>query len=216
MNLAASQKRLAAAKGALYPQLGLNAQSGTNYASTFAEIKGFNITGYQPNGTYALDSANMRVMPVYQPVIQYTTQKIPIDKQLSNNFRQTVSLALNIPIFNAWQARYNVRQAKINVISNQLNIDQVQLNMKQSVYKAHNDAHNAIQKFYAAQRAVNAAQQAFVFAQKRYELGLTNTVEYLTIQNTQFVSESNLQSAKYDLIFKLKVIDYYLGKELKL
>ena len=54
------------------------------------------------------------------------------------------------------------------------------------------------------------------FAQKRYELGLTNTVEYLTVQNNQFIAESNLLSAKYDLIFKLKVIDYYLGKELKL
>ncbi len=216
MNLLASQKRLSAAKGTLWPQLGLNAQSGTNYASTFSEVKSFSVTGYQPNGAVAIDSTGGRALPIYQPVVQYETQRIPIDKQLSNNFRQTISLALNIPIFNAWQAQYNVRQAKINVISNQLNIDQVQLNLKQNVYKAYNDAVNAIQKYYAAQRAVTASQQAFVFAKKRYELGLTNTVEYLTTQNTQFVSEANLQSAKYDLIFKLKVIDYYLGKELKL
>lgn len=216
MNLLAARKRADAAKGSLYPQLGLNAQSGTNYASTYSEIKGFNISGYQPNGAVAVDSLAGRTLPVYQPVVQYETQRIPVDRQLSNNFRQTISLAVNIPIFNAWQARFNVRQAKINVLSSELNKEQAQLNLKQNVYKAYNDAINALQKYYAAQRAVLSSQEAFAFAQKRYELGLTNTVEYLTTQNTQFVSESNLQSAKYDLIFKLKVIDYYLGKELKL
>lgn len=216
MNLLAARKRAAAAKGALYPQLGLNAQSGTNYASTYREIKNYTVNGYQPNGTIAVDSLAGRALPVYQPVVQYETQRIPVDKQLSNNFRQTVSLAVNIPIFNAWQARYNVKQAKINVLTGELNKEQAELNLKQNVYKAYNDAINAIQKYYAAQRAVVSSQQAYEFAKKRYELGLTNTVEYLTTQNTQFVSESNLQSAKYDLIFKLKVIDYYLGKELKL
>src|SRR5690606_1738049 len=39
MNLLAARKRAAAAKAALYPQLGLNAQSGTNYASTYSEMK---------------------------------------------------------------------------------------------------------------------------------------------------------------------------------
>jgi len=215
MNVLASQKRVNAAKGALYPQLGLNAQSGTNYATTYKEIKGFSVTGYQPTGAYAVDSSAMRTIPVYQPVVQYETQRIPLDKQLSNNFRQTVSLALNIPIFNAWQAQYNVRQAKINLFTSELNKQQAELKLKQDVYKAYNDAYNAIQKYYAAARAVRSAQEAFEFAKKRYELGLTNTVEYLTTQNTQFISESNLQSAKYDLLFKLKVIDYYLGKEIK-
>ena len=68
----------------------------------------------------------------------------------------------------------------------------------------------------AARRAAEAAQRAFDFAQKRYDLGLTNTIEYLTTQNTLYSSESRLASAKYDLLFKLKVIDYYLGKEIKL
>ncbi|HTN44885.1 MAG TPA: TolC family protein [Flavipsychrobacter sp.] len=215
-NLLASQKRVKAARGALYPQLGINAQSGTNYASTFKEVTGFNITGAQPTGAYAVDSVSQRLIPVYQPIFQYQTQRIPVDRQLNNNFRQTLSLALNIPIFNAWQAQFNLRQAKINREASDYNMQQAELKLKQDVYKAYNDAYNAIQKYYAAVRAENASQDAYNFAKKRYELGLTNTVEYLTTQNTQFVSESNLQSAKYDLIFKLKVIDYYLGKQLKL
>lgn len=215
LNIAAARKRLAAARGSLYPQLGLNAQFGTNYATTFREIDGApQITGVTPTGAFAIGRSDTSI--VYQPTFAYNTRRIPFATQLDNNFRQTVSLGLSFPLFNGWQAQYAVRQAKINVMSNELTLYQSELRLKQDVYKAYNEAVNAVQKFKAAERAKIAAQRAFDFAQKRYALGLTNTVEYLTTQNTQFVSEANLLSAKYDLIFKLKVIDYYLGKELKL
>ena len=219
LRLKASQKAVAAARGALWPQLGANAQFGTNYATTFTEIT--SVTEGPPQQTLAYvpfsdPFSDTVLLPVYQPTFQYKTRRIPFNTQLDNNFRQTISFALNIPIFNSWQAQTTLKQAKLSMLSDELNKYNAQLKLKQDVYKAYNEALNAIQKFYAAERAEQAARRAYEFAQKRYDLGLTNTVEYLVTQNTQFVSESNLLSAKYDLIFKLKVIDYYLGKELKL
>lgn len=216
LSLQAAQKNLAAAKGNLYPQLALSAQLGSNYATTY---KDYNVTGATSslvNSTYVVDSVGNRVLPIYQLNPVYTTSTTPLGVQLDNNFRQTIALALNIPLFNAWQAQFNVRQAKLNIQTQELNKYQAELNLKQNVYKAYNDVQNSIQKYYAAERAAVAAQRAFDFAQKRYDLGLTNTVEYLTTQNTLYSADSRLASAKYDLIFKLKVIDYYLGKELKL
>jgi len=215
LNILAARKRLAASKGAAYPQLGINAQFGTNYATTYTELAGVpRVTGGSPTGGYVTDGKDTAI--VYQPVFSYETRRIPFGVQLDNNFRQTVSIGFSIPVFNSWQSQYNIRQAKINVFSSELNKDQAELKLKQDVYKAYNEALNAIQKYHAAERAQIAAQRAYDFAEKRYGLGLTNTVEYLTTQNNQFISEANLLSAKYDLIFKLKVIDYYLGKELKL
>ncbi|RYE25591.1 MAG: TolC family protein [Sphingobacteriales bacterium] len=216
MRLFAAEKNYAATKGTLWPQISLGAQLGTNWASTYKEIVGapkFTGSG-TPTGNYVpvLDT----ILPVYQPEVTYQTRTIPLGKQIDNNFRQTVSVNLNIPLFNAWQTQYSTRQAKINVLTQQLNKYNTELKLRQDVYKAHNDAGNAIQKYKAAARAVEAAQRAYDFAEKRYDLGLTNTVEYLTTQNSLYQAESRLASAKYDLIFKLKVIDYYLGKELKL
>lgn len=210
----ASQRKYWAAKGALLPQLGMGAQVGSNWSSTVKEYTGFNITGIKPTGDIVpvLDT----VLNVYRYDGTYTTKDVPLGKQLDNNFRQTVSLSLNIPLFNGWQAQYGVKQAKINMLSQELSKYQAELKLKQDVYKAYNDAKNAIQKYNAADRAASAAQRAFDFAQKRYDLGLTNTVEYLTTQNNLYSASANLAKAKYDLIFKLKVIDYYLGKELKL
>lgn len=211
----AAQKALAASRGALYPQIGANLQLQSNWASTYKELAGFSVTGETPNGTYIYGPNNVRY-DVYQPVVSPTYNSVGLGTQLSNNFRQIFALNLNVPLFNAWQSRYAVRQSQINVTARQLDQYQTQLKLKQDIYKAYNDAINSIQKYYAAKHAADAAERAYIFAQKRYDLGLTNTIEYLTTQNNQYAADANLLSAKYDLIFRLKVIDYYLGKELKL
>jgi outer membrane protein len=216
LRLQAAQKGHAAAKGGLWPQLAISAQAGTNYSTL---NKDYTLTGATVNpvqGTYAFDSSRNDILPIYQTTPVFTTNTLPLGKQLDNNFRQTVSLGINIPLFNGWQAQTAAKQAKINMLTQQLSVDQVELKLKQDVYKAHNDAKNALQKYYATVRAADAAKRAHEFAQKRNELGLTNTVEYLVIQNNWYRAEANMASAKYDLIFKLKVIDFYLGKELKL
>ena len=212
LRVSAAEKGLAAAKGSLYPQLSLGYQVGTNWASNYYTFQQTNqLLGFAPIGItgHSLDT-------VYQPVYRTTTSNMPFNTQLTNNFRQLVYLNLNIPIFNGWQSQYAVRQAKINLASQQLNEYNAELTLKQSVYKAHNNALNSIEKYKAAKHADDAAQRALDFAKKRYDLGLTSTVDLLVTQNLAFNAASNLVSAKYDLIFKLKVIDYYLGKELKL
>lgn len=216
MRLNAAKKGYAAAKGGLFPQLALNVQAGTNYSTLNRD---FNVTGVDVapvQGTFAIDSNTNNIYQVYQTAPVYTTSTRPLGKQLDNNFRQSVSLGLNIPLFNGWQQQTAVRQAKINMLSQELNVTQAELKLRQDVYKAHNDARNSLQKYYAADRAAEAAKRAYDYAKKRNELGLTNTVEYLVTQNNWYRAESQLASAKYDLIFKLKVIDYYLGNEIKL
>ena len=214
LRVTAAEKGLAATKANLYPQFSLGYQVGTNWANNY-----LNYTtkpgAYQQSPYYALDSLGHQ-LPVYAPGSTVTTSPIPFGTQLNNNFRQTVFLNANIPIFNGWQSQYAVRQAKVNLATQQLNEYNAELTLKQNVYKAHNSALNSIQKYYAAKRADEAAKRALDFAKKRYDLGLTSTVDLLVTENSEFNTAANLVSAKYDLIFKLKVIDYYLGKELKL
>lgn len=216
LRLSAAEKGLAAAKGNLWPTLSLGAQAGTNFSTTVKDFKVTGATIAPVPGSYAFDTINKAYYQLYQTTPTVSTTTTLLGTQFDNNFRQTIALTLNLPVFNAWQAQYSVRQAKINVQNEQWNKIQAELKLRQDVYKAHNDARSSIQKYYAAERAVIAAQRAYDFAQKRYDIGLTNTVEYLTAQNTLYTAESRLAGAKYDLIFKLKVIDYYLGRELKL
>lgn len=214
LKLKAAQKSWNAARGGLLPQLSLSGQLGSNWTSTYKQFDGYTLNGTTATGTFVniggtqYDVMQPNVIPRYSSPNMFT--------QLENNFRQTISATLNIPLFNSWQAQFQVRQAKLNIVTQELTQYQTELKLKQDVYKAHNDATNAVQKYYAAKRSQEAAQRAFDFAAKRYELGLTNTVEYLSTQNNLYKAEASLLNSKYDLIFKLKVIDYYLGKQLTL
>jgi outer membrane protein len=219
LKLKAAERHLWSSRGGLLPQLSMGAQLGSNWSSTTKDVTGYSITGYNPNGSFVaadIPGVGLTKFDVYQPSVAYTTADVPHNTQLDRNFRQTVSLSLNVPIFNGWQTQLAIKQAKFNMLNLQIAKTQAEVKLKQDIYKAHNDAKNSLQKYYAAEHANDAAQRAFDFAKKRYDLGLTNTVEYLTTQNTLYSASSNLARAKYDLIFKLKVIDYYLGKELKL
>lgn len=215
LKIDAAKKTLAAAKGNLYPQLALNGQFGSNYASTLKEPTGIQFTGYQPNGAivYGVDGAPLAVQ---EPTFTTTTRTTPFWTQLDNNFRQTFALSLNVPLFNGFSARTAVNKSKVDVMSKQVSLEQSKVKLKQDVYKAHYDANAAIQKYYATSRANESSDRAYNYAQKRYELGLMNALELLTTQNNSFKAKAEALSAKYDLLFKLKVIDYYLGKEIKL
>lgn len=214
LRLQAADKNLQAAKGALYPTLSLGAQLGSNWASTYKDLVG--VTQGPVSPTQYFIPFQDTIVGVQQYTFSPVYRNTPFWDQLSNNFRQTFTVNLNVPIFNAWQARYNVRRARIDVQSREIGRYRSELTLRQNVYKAYNDARNSIQKYLAAIRAAEAANRAYDFAQKRYELGLTNTVDYLVTQNNQYRADASALSAKYDLIFRLKVIDYYLGKQLKL
>ena len=216
LRVTSAQKGLAASKGNLYPQLSLGYQVGTNWANNYQTLSGYKTDTTTTN--VITTGSGFISLPGSLPEVNYTPilAAIPFGTQLSNNFRQTVFLNLNIPILNGWQSQYAVRQARINLETQELNEYNAELTLKQNVYKAHNNALNSIEKYYAAKRADEAAKRALDFATKRYNLGLTSTVDLLVTENQEFTTAANLNSAKYDLIFKLKVIDYYLGKELKL
>ncbi|MBK8416010.1 MAG: TolC family protein [Bacteroidetes bacterium] len=52
------------------------------------------------------------------------------------------------------------------------------------------------------------------YAEKKYNVGMMSSVEFLNVRNNAAKAESDLLQAKYDLIFRIKVLDFYLGKPL--
>jgi len=212
--LKAAKRRYAAAKGAMLPQLGINAQLGTSYTNITRDVivDGYNNTTV--DNTFVDVDGNR--YPVYQNVPRYSTTTTPFANQFNNNFRQLIALTLTVPVFNGWLGQYNVRTAKVNVQAQQLNKEYADITLRQNVYKAYNDARNAMQKFTAAQTAVAAARTAFDYAQQRYGVGLMTTVEYLSVQNTLYAANGRLLAAQYDMVLRLKIIDYYSGKDLSI
>jgi outer membrane protein len=49
---------------------------------------------------------------------------------------------------------------------------------------------------------------------KRYEIGTANSFELITSKNNLDTVERDLIISRYDYTFKMKVLDYYAGKQI--
>jgi outer membrane protein len=182
------ERSYASSKGQLYPKLSTSANLNTSYANSAK----------------------------YLPVGSTDPKTIAFSDQVNNNFRQAVGLSLSIPILNGWQARTNVQKARLNISSQQLVLDKDNLQLKQDIYTAHANAVAAIQKFAASSKGVTASQRAYDFATKRFDLGLMNTIDYITTQSNLFKAQIDKVSAQYDYIFKMKLLEFYRDQKITL
>ena len=140
----------------------------------------------------------------------------PFFPQLNENFNQSVGLSLRVPIFNGYISQTNYQKSKITIRNQQLQKDLDDQTLKQDIYKAYNAATIALEKYNAGKKAVETAERTFNFAQKRYDVGLMGTFELITSQNNLFSAKLQNALNQYDYVFKMKVLEFYQGKGLKL
>ena len=131
------------------------------------------------------------------------------NEQLENNKQSGIYLSLNIPIFNKWTTHTAVAQSKIQIENSRLNAQQAKNQLRKNMEQAYADQLAAYKKYQAAQKAVIAYQESFTYINERYELGMVNSYEFNESKNKLIKSESDELQAKYDLIFKVKLYEFY-------
>ena len=109
-----------------------------------------------------------------------------------------------------------MQKARLNIQTARLQKESDLLTLKQNVYQAYSAAVAALQKFQAGKKALSTADRSFELASKRYQVGLLNTIDYITNQNNLFKAKINLLSAQYDYVFKMKVLEFYKGEGVRL
>jgi outer membrane protein len=221
LRISSAAKNVDYTKGRLYPTLSAYGALGDNFFNDLRQVNYEPIIS--PTNGYALNPANSDQYQVFVPNVNTTYSTQPLYKafkgygeQLSNNFGQQVGLQLNIPIFNGNTARINYKKAQLNVASAKLTKDNDLLSLKQGVYQAYYNAVASLQKFESNKKAVVVAEKSFDLATKRYEIGMLNTIDYLTNQNNLFTARINVLIAQYDYVFRIKVLEYYKGLGIKL
>ncbi|HYH56988.1 MAG TPA: TolC family protein, partial [Anseongella sp.] len=138
----------------------------------------------------------------------------PLGTQLDNFFGQNIGFQLSIPIFNKFQAQNTVKRARLNLEGAQITENLSRNELNQTIAQALADLRAAEKTFASAQQAYESSRLAFEYSQKRFDVGLTNAID-LNLSKTQLAqSEADMLQSKYDLIFRSKVIDYYLGRSL--
>ncbi len=134
--------------------------------------------------------------------------------QFKNNLGKGVGLSLQIPIFNGLQARGNVNRARINLMQNETQEALTKNNLNKIIYQAVADLKAAEARYQSTTNAFLAQKDAYFVIEERYNVGLVNSLDYSTAQTNRNKAEIDMIQAKYDLLFRAKVIDYYLGKQI--
>lgn len=142
------------------------------------------------------------------------TQNESFGNQIKNNVSKGIGIGLSIPIFNGSQARIGVRKAKINLMQYQADEQLAKNNLNKIIYQAVADLKAAKSTFESTTNTFNARKEAFSVIEQRYNVGLVNSLDYNTSLTNKNRAEIDMIRAKYDLLFKAKVIDYYLGKQI--
>ena len=132
--------------------------------------------------------------------------------QLNDNKAHSFSLNIGIPIFSQFQNKTAVAKAKIQKENSKLDLEQAKLDLESNIQRAFTDAQAALKAYEASKKSVAAQKLSFENAQERYTLGSMNTFDLEQSRIQLINAQSRLINAKYDCVFKTKVLDFYLGK----
>lgn len=137
----------------------------------------------------------------------------PFFNQLSENKGWEFGLRLNIPVLNGFQTRNSVRRSKIDVKRRENDLQQAELDLESNVYQAYVDAQGAAEAYKAAQVSVDAQEQSFQYSKDLYDVGRITSFEFSQAKFELTNAESQMINAKFDYIFKLKVLELFFGVE---
>jgi outer membrane protein len=210
-----AEKAVDVAWGGLSPRLSFSASYGTGYSGASQRLltqPAF--TGFSPNGSFAANGLNADT--VYSPTFSSPTyEKKPFSDQYKDNVNKSFGFYLTVPIFNRFQTKSTIDKAKIQKLNAELTVESTKLQIQKNIQQAYADASGALKKYAGTQKTLEAMQESFKYTEQKFNVGMVNTTDYNTAKNKLIKTQSDLLQAKYEYVFKTKVLDFYQGKPLK-
>lgn len=142
--------------------------------------------------------------------------EVPFETQIRDNASTYIGFSLSIPIFNGLQTRKGVSNAKINLSSSQIDLENQKNSLYKDIQQAYADALAALKKYKSTQKSLQALEEAFRYSEQKFNLGMVTSIDYTTAKNKLAKAQTDLLQAKYEFIFKSKILDFYKGETLKL
>lgn len=208
-NLELAETDVQLARGAYYPTLAAFFNYNTRESGA-GRITGFQLDPNEPNRQIGIVESTGDIV-VAPNTIATLGNPLPFFRQLYLNDGMTYGVQVNIPILNGLATRNQVERSKLNVERASFQLEQAELDLEANVYQAYVDAQGALEAYEAALVAVNAQERANAYATERFDVGLTNAFDFSQSKVRLENAQTEVIRAKYDYIFKLKVIELYFG-----
>jgi outer membrane protein len=152
----------------------------------------------------------------YFNILNSEFQQLSFSEQLKSNGRYGFGLNLNIPIFNRFQVKNGISNAKLQIADYEYRLQTARNVLRKDIEQAYTNALAALNRYVSSEKAVKSTEEAFRYAEEKFNVGMMNTVEYNQSKNYLTVAQSELLQARYEYIFRAKILDFYNGVPIEL
>jgi len=152
----------------------------------------------------------------YNYLINSQFENVAFGDQLKSHQRYGFGVSLNIPVFNRFQAKTSVSNAQIQLENTELQLQNTKNLLRKDIEQAYTNALAAFKRYVANQKAVVSSTEAFRYTEEKFNVGMINSVEYNQSKSNLSKSQSDLLQAKYEYIFRTKILDFYNGRTIEL
>ena len=188
VSIEAASEGIRVARAGIYPSLSLSGGVGTGYSSQSFVATDFNAEG--------------------EPI---AFERVAFFDQFTDNRAQSVTLSLSVPIFNRLQTRTNVERARVQYDNARLDLEDIQQDIALQVRQAYLDYERDEKRLQVTEVQFRAAEQALEAEQERYNVGASTLVELSQARANFVQASSDRAQAKYDFLFRKRLIEYYTG-----
>lgn len=218
MSELSSRKAIEVAKGAFSPSLFLSASYGTGYSSLSQRITDTLVT-ITPQAPLVFPTNQGDTVVISQPPtinVDFKRQTTPLFRQMQQNQNTQVGFSLSIPLLNGLQNHSNLKRAKIQLLNSRLNVDLQRQNLRNIILTAFSDARAGFVTFQANKKNVEALSEAFQYAEDKFNAGAMNALDYSNAKTQLNNAELETLLARFEFIYRIKILEFYMGKDLKL
>ncbi|MDR2653301.1 MAG: TolC family protein [Prevotellaceae bacterium] len=184
LKLKAAEYSLKIATSDLYPTLTL----GTSFASSFSDTR-------------------QKYIPDAMSNIQHASY--PFFKQMNDHRNEAISLNLNVPIFSLFQTKKNISLAKNSIIQAQYEIQNSEKKLTEYIHEIYSDVETSKQKYLIALSSVEHTKALLLYADNKLANGILTISDYVISKGNLLLSEIQAIKAKYEYLFKLKLLKFY-------
>jgi outer membrane protein len=136
--------------------------------------------------------------------------------QLKTSKSPGVGLTLNIPILNGWQVNKNISNSKYNIQISEYSLEGTKKSLYKNIQQAYTDAVASLKKLNVSIKAIASTEESFRYTEQKFNVGMVTPVDYNAAKTQLLKAQSDNAQAKYEFLFKTKVLDFYKGLPLKL
>lgn len=190
------------------PKLTLSGSLGSSYSSTnslvtYQTVSQVEHIGYLASNPFEIVDGVVADNHAHSSYYSYP-------KQISDNFGQGINLNLSIPVFNNLLYKSDIRRSRVAIRIAKLNERLIKNQLRKSIELAYTDQRAAANSYLATKEQLASEETAYRNVAVKFKAGLINTTDFFVEKSMYNRAQVAHTQAKYQYLYKTKILNFYL------